>query len=260
MPFTAAHVAAVMPLVSARERLRLDATCLVIGSMAPDFEYFIRGRQASSFSHTMVGLFLWGLPITLVLGMLYHRVFKWPTLLVLPRRIAERAVGAFARGWPPPRSLGASVSLLVSALIGNVSHVGWDSFTHHDGWIVKHTPALAIAIPLPLGGGMTVYRALQHGSTVVGLVILMVLGWRWLRRQAPQELPPAPRAIPRAVAALALALGILLADARIWLRPHRSPGDIVVATIAGALWGAVFAGLFLRERAQKLERQSASPV
>ena len=37
MPFTAAHPMAVLPLWPARRRLHLDATCLVTGSIAPDF-------------------------------------------------------------------------------------------------------------------------------------------------------------------------------------------------------------------------------
>ena len=65
MPFTVAHVAAVLPAV--RWARRLEPSCLVIGSMSPDFEYFVRGEQVSTISHTFVGLFAWCLPATLVL-------------------------------------------------------------------------------------------------------------------------------------------------------------------------------------------------
>ena len=45
MPFTVSHVAAVLPVVGRSERL--PAAALVIGSMAPDYPWFLtRGRTA----------------------------------------------------------------------------------------------------------------------------------------------------------------------------------------------------------------------
>jgi hypothetical protein len=41
----------VLPLVG---RLRLDPTCLVVGSMSPT-EYFLRGRLVRTFSHNLLG-------------------------------------------------------------------------------------------------------------------------------------------------------------------------------------------------------------
>ena len=65
MPFTLAHPAIVLPL--AAKKLRMSATGLVIGSMVPDFEYFIRMRTESKYSHTLAGLFWFDLPLGLLL-------------------------------------------------------------------------------------------------------------------------------------------------------------------------------------------------
>ena len=57
--------------------------------MAPDFEYFVRVKQASAISHTWLGLVVWHLPATLILAAAFHLVIKWPLVLVTPRPIAR---------------------------------------------------------------------------------------------------------------------------------------------------------------------------
>ena len=48
MPFTVSHVAAVLPVVGRSGRL--PAAALVIGSMAPDYPWFLtRGRTAATW-------------------------------------------------------------------------------------------------------------------------------------------------------------------------------------------------------------------
>src|SRR3954471_24303541 len=100
MPFTPAHPLAVWPFVRWHRWLRLDATCLAIGAMAPDFEYFIHGQQKGNFGHTLLGIPLWGVPATLILAALFHAIVKWPLLIVAPRWIAQRSIEAAARPWP----------------------------------------------------------------------------------------------------------------------------------------------------------------
>src|SRR5437879_1707184 len=121
MPFTAAHPAAVLALIRA-PRLRLDATCLVIGSMAPDFEYFFRGRLESTFSHTVTGALLFDLPATLLLSLAFHALVKWPALLVLPERIAKRVVAIALERRRTKPSLALIASLVASALLGTATH------------------------------------------------------------------------------------------------------------------------------------------
>ena len=97
MPFTASHPMAVLPVVG---RLRLDTTCLVIGAMAPDFEYFMNGRLLGSFGHTLIGIAAWGVPVTLISALVFHAILKWPLLAVAPRWFARRAASFAARPRP----------------------------------------------------------------------------------------------------------------------------------------------------------------
>src|SRR6476660_6269644 len=113
MPFTLAHPVAVLPFV---RRLRLDTTCLVIGAMAPDFEYFARGEQVSTISHTLRGLLIWNLPATLLLALAWHLWVKQTVLLVAPGGFARRAAPLFAR------PSGPVLACAISAVLGAATH------------------------------------------------------------------------------------------------------------------------------------------
>src|SRR6218665_923701 len=71
MPFTFSHPAAVLPLHYLPKRW-FSMTGLVIGSMAPDFVYFLRMNVYSPFSHTIKGLFCFDLPLSLMLAIIFH--------------------------------------------------------------------------------------------------------------------------------------------------------------------------------------------
>lgn len=135
MPFTPSHPVAVLPFVHWCRQLHLDATCLVIGSMSPDFEYFVYGHLVGQLGHSFLGLFVWCLPMTLVVAALYHWLVKWPWLLVAPRWVTARSL-AIGAPWPARWSGGLVVSCIASALIGALSHLAWDAFTHVDGFFV----------------------------------------------------------------------------------------------------------------------------
>ncbi len=58
MPFTLAHPAAAAPL----RRFGLVLSALVVGSMAPDFPYFLPGLPQDKFGHTLAGVFWFCVP------------------------------------------------------------------------------------------------------------------------------------------------------------------------------------------------------
>lgn len=185
MPFTLSHPAAVLPLL----RRPFSAAALVAGALAPDLPYFARstplpvGAQSwyepymnATTSHTLLGALTVSLP---------YAVALWGLFLV-----ARRPVGSLLpapAGPRPPEPDGASALLrragwvLLSLLIGIATHLVWDSFTHSDGYVVMHVPFLST----PLAGDLTWARALQHVSTIGGLVIIAVYLWRRRSRLRP---------------------------------------------------------------------------
>ena len=206
MPFTfLAHQAAVLPLKWARPRW-FSGTALVIGSMAPDFEYFLRGEAWSSIGHTLPGQLVFCLPLTLVGVWLVHRVLARP----LGERLPD-LVPLHLRDYAGLDSTRLDASFWAratfSALVGSLSHVAWDGFTHGDGWAVLRLPALAADV-----GGVPLSKLLQHGSTLVGatltLVLLALLG-RSRAHDAPRR-EPARGLVTLALVFACLGIGVAL--------------------------------------------------
>jgi hypothetical protein len=84
---------------------------------------------------------------------------------------------------------------MASVLIGALTHVLWDSFTHGSGYMVRTLPELRAPIDL-IGRTPHVYALLFHASTVVGLGALAISGLRWYRNAPVGDLPPRG-ALPR---------------------------------------------------------------
>lgn len=245
---------AVLPLVG---RLRLDTTCLVIGAMSPDFEYFARIKQQSDISHTWLGLVVFDLPATLLLAALFHFVVKWPAVLVAPRFVARRASVFAARPWGE-LSLGFALSCVISSLIGALTHLLWDGVTHSDGVFVARFKSLRTLVDVPgLASDMALHRVFQHASTVLGLFVCAIYVAVVLRRTPAIELPARPRVWPRLVAAAAITAGAAGAVFTM-ITAHRWPdiGNRVVVAIAGALIGGLVASVVLRRAAYRARVES----
>ncbi|MGE0549069.1 MAG: DUF4184 family protein [Kofleriaceae bacterium] len=243
MPFTAAHVAAILPAVHWHHRLRLDPTCLVIGSMVPDFEYFVRGEQVSAISHTFIGLAVWCVPMTLILAALYHHVVKWPVLLAAPRRLL-RSFGSVERApsFRAPRDL---LSMTIAAAFGGLTHILWDGATHARGVFVRAFPELKARYVAPIIGETALHRILQHGSTLVGLAIVIAyLVPSIARRPAMITSEHRGRAQWTFVACIALCVGLM--HVRLHVSHLDDPGSLVVGSISGLLGGTLLASFALR--------------
>ncbi|MFJ5724280.1 DUF4184 family protein [Streptomyces sp. NPDC093149] len=172
MPFTLSHPAAVLPLM----RRPFGRAALVAGAVAPDMPYFVvtTGLPVSAqswyepfvnatTSHTAPGAVTVALPYALTLWGMF-RVGRRPLASLLPVPAAPS----------PPRTAGTLIRragwITLSALIGIATHLVWDAFTHHDGFVVTRAPWLDSAP----AGGLTWARALQHTSTIGGLAATAV--------------------------------------------------------------------------------------
>ena len=171
MPFTPAHSAIVLPLIKSK---RFSATGLIIGSMVPDFEYFFKMSVNSRFSHTLGGLFYFGIPVTIFLALLFHEVVKKNLIDNLPAIVQQRLQPLRQFQFIPYFRTHYLV-FMISALVGAGSHIGWDAFTHADGYFVAELPFVYKGAVVPLDGARyPLWYALQHISTWVGLAVLVV--------------------------------------------------------------------------------------
>jgi hypothetical protein len=190
MPLTPAHAAAVIPL--RRWKARFWLSPLIVGSMAPDFMYYIFPPQdLRHFGHTPLGLIAFCVPVGLAVLLAFHAFFKRPLVLLMPLALREKL-------WPlcgryPILPLRRLLWICVLIYLGAVTHVLWDGVTHEDGWAVRDNPPMQEAILTVLGHEIHICRLLQYVSSVGGLGLLAWWSWRWYRTapagRAPDDWP-----------------------------------------------------------------------
>lgn len=176
MPFTLAHPAAVLPLA----RTKLVFSALVAGALAPDIGYFLTFSSEHAESHSLKGLFWFCLPAGFLLVLLFQKVLKRPLLVLFPASHQARLY-PYAQGFHfKPASRFALI--LFSLLIGSATHLLWDSFTHKTGWVVRHVPRLTVPAVAIGGEHIAMYKLLQYGSSILGLVVVVLAYFTWLRK------------------------------------------------------------------------------
>lgn len=175
MPFTFSHPAAAVPLA----RWGLPISALAVGSMAPDFPYFLLLSTERQFAHSLVGVFVFCVPASLAVLWLWHRVLDVPLNALLPSRFrCDIAKTRFHFG--PSRRF----SLIIVAIIcGALTHLAWDSFTHANGFMASHWNWLQTSLYHGAHGTLRLCKVLQHASSVGGLILVL----HWLRRAAKVE-------------------------------------------------------------------------
>ena len=168
MPFTFSHPAIVLPLIKAR--LKLSATGLIIGSMIPDFEYFIRMRDRSRYSHTLTGIFWFDIPLALLVCFIYHLLVRNSLFDNLPSFLKDRFSVYKKFNWPRYFIKNWAI-VLASVIIGAVSHILWDAVTHNTMFYVNQAD---LSTMMKIGKiNLAGYKFLQLASTIAGGLIVI---------------------------------------------------------------------------------------
>lgn len=179
MPFTLSHPALVLPI----RRYGFVFSALVIGSMAPDFNYYIPFTPDKGFTHSLPGILLFCIPISYLALLLFHKFLKNPLLSLLPQNHRQRLLD-FSPGFTflPKKRL---LTILLSIFLGVITHLIWDSFTHLYGWGVMAFPVFRHTQFYLGSWSIALYSILQHLSTVIGLVIIGIWYFKWYRKTTP---------------------------------------------------------------------------
>lgn len=178
MPFTLSHAAAVLPLHRFSHH-KLPLTALMVGSMAPDFGYFFSHEASRALTHSFAGLFLFSLPVGMCVWLFYVAVLEKATITLLSDRWHTR----FAHTDAITPSLIARAAIAI--ILGAITHLLWDSFTHRGTFATAAVPALLG--PTPGFSWLPIYHLLHGLSSVVGLVLLVIWA-RGLHRQPAKSL------------------------------------------------------------------------
>ncbi|MGW2239258.1 DUF4184 family protein [Streptomyces sp. NPDC001759] len=196
MPFTLSHAAAVLPVVrgDGSGRGRLVPAVLVAGSFSPDMTYFAASAvpgamEFGGFTHSFAGVFTVDVVVAWLLVALWLLV-REPVVALLPRAWQTRPAVLLRCGVARSRiGAGPAVRWYASAVLGALTHVVWDAFTHADRWGMRWFPVLGTEI-----AGSPLYWYLQYGGSVVAAVVIGVWGVRALRRVRVDA--PGPVGVP----------------------------------------------------------------
>lgn len=172
MPFTISHAVVALPF----RRSALPVAAVAVGSMAPDAVLFVPALPPYGFAHSWVGVVTIDLAVSLVVLAAWWFLVRPAWTPVLPARYRAQLPGWHQPERVPP----ARVPLVVVAcVLGSVTHVVWDAWSHPHGWVVLHVAALRGEV-----GGHPVYSLVQDASSAGGLLLLLVLLLRWTRHAA----------------------------------------------------------------------------
>ena len=225
MPLTfLSHQAVVLPLKLGVPRA-VSGTALVLGSMAPDVEYYVRGIPAATLGgHGWPGQLTHCLPVTLALYWIVTRVIAVPLALHLPSggsfRLRDYALIRHAASSPAEW-----LTVAMSALVGSTSHVILDRAT--GGWSTTDYAQRQSWIPagiIPSDRGWAIIQVvLWIALAFATLAMLRHIGRRGLLRAwaSRRGAPAAPR----------------LPDSA---RPVAFWGVICGAGLVATAWGAAF--------------------
>jgi hypothetical protein len=194
VPLTLAHPAAVLPL----RGLGLPLAAMVIGSMVPDIPLFARSLSAYQAAHSLVGILTLDLAAALVVLGFWDLVARDALVDLSPAVVRDRL--------PATHRLSRREWLLapLAAVVGSATHVGWDLFTHHGRWGVRHVPWLQ-EVHGPLRGEQWA----QYASGILGLLVVGAACAAHVWRR-PVVMPARPRRLPGVVLPGAFAASCVL--------------------------------------------------
>ncbi|MGL5245650.1 MAG: DUF4184 family protein [Sarcina sp.] len=176
MPFTFAHAAIVLPANKYKSSW-ISFTALIIGSMLPDFEYFIRFAPYGVIGHTFLGFLYFNVPLAIIIAFAWHNIIKEPFIKSMPQLVVS-SFGESIYEKFKIRNLKSGIVFIYSAIIGMATHVIWDGFTHKTGMFVNNIEFLRRTVEIN-GYFIPVYKFIQHGSTLIGGIFIIFCLYKW---------------------------------------------------------------------------------
>jgi hypothetical protein len=232
-------------------------SALVIGTFAPDFEYFLRLAPGGGYGHTLPGAFVLSLPLALLVLWLFHAYVKRPFCELLPNAF-QRKVNPYLSQFQFNGARGFLL-IVLSILIGIATHIAWDSFTHPTSWLAQHWAFLNQTVPMPFHRQIAYYKLFQHGSSVIGMAALSAWFTLWYRTaNSDNNLVPQLSSTQRSQRiAFICVMATFCAFAWSFLFVHRDSregmiGAAICTFIAVTWWQLVLYGIFVtKQRSQR---------
>ncbi|AOZ93120.1 DUF4184 family protein [Paenibacillus crassostreae] len=244
MPFTFAHPLYIVPLKLIKPRY-INLAGLILGSMSPDFEYFIALEPYQTIGHTHLGLLLQALPLSVIFILLISGVMK--TLVShLPSTFnIDIRLYTFLKFFDYRDPLNW-LKFLISVVIGFYSHLFVDAFTHLSGYFVMRYPFFQNSyFNLPM------YKILQYSLSIIGMLVQLLL-ILLLVINTPYSISsfrrvPSKRKILYWSSVCIITISVMIAKLALTTSPNIL-GIIIVSSISGLILGILIASILFRER------------
>jgi len=150
-----------------------------MGSMTPDFGYYIGQSALSNFSHSLAGLFLACIPIGILLTYVLSFTGKYFSIIFPePHRSAFNQLIDIEK----ITSIKGILLLLIAVFLGSLTHIAWDSFTHAGRWGVVNIDILKNEVFRI--GALRFYghSLLQYLSSIFGTGVILWTYNAWLKK------------------------------------------------------------------------------
>ncbi|TKJ01013.1 DUF4184 family protein, partial [Bacillus cereus] len=171
-----------------------------------------------------------------------HYILKKPFITHLPKPFAGYYTYVVDKRW----GLHTWKNLFVfcySALFGMLTHVVWDAFTHKTGYFVMKIPLLQRE-----WYGISVYKYMQHGSTCIGVLLLVYVLWKY-RNEMGKDFILASEKRKYWVSVIVVATIIFIVHA--FLDPYFhifQIGGIIVSGLTSSFCGLVIVSIVYKAR------------
>ena len=106
-----------------------------------------------------------------LLAFIFHGIVRNKLVYNLPTFLKSRVLAFNNFNWNNYFRKNSFI-VIVSIIIGALSHIFWDSFTHESGFFVQTIPSLKTNIDF-LGIQLPIFKLLQHGSTIIGGLVII---------------------------------------------------------------------------------------
>lgn len=153
--------------------------------MSPDIMYFFQMNGEEDYRHTLPGIFIFDLPATLLLTLVFHLWIRNTIILYLPSPLNRR----FAKYLPQNIFLYLRKKwyiVLFSALLGAISHILWDQLGNPDGLIYAQAPDF---FGKQLQIGPFHYKVYVYIEYIGSLIGLLFIGWVFFKEPGEEPLP-----------------------------------------------------------------------
>jgi hypothetical protein len=241
MPFTFSHPALIFPIYQFGKKY-FSLTGLVIGSIAPDFEYFLQmNKGVAQFSHNLSGLFWFDIPFSIVLALVYHNVIRNPLINSLPVFFFRRFFGFLNFNWN--NYLKHHLwNVCVSVLVGSASHLCWDWAVHNYFHILSNDLVITLRF-CSLQFRMDTYSIFHNLNSLLGFYFSF-----YIIINLPIDYTAKKTTSATVYWLSVLLLSIIIVAIRLESNRQIHFDDLIVTAIAAFLMSLLVASLLVKQR------------